>query len=98
MLKEIPKKLKNLDFTGISDQEILEHFNYRCQVDGSTFEVANHHLVFKSQGGVNGPRIPLCNSCHGRLHSNADFRKKWELKLFKIAAVFWVLRKQGIVF
>lgn len=94
MRRDIPETLKNLDFSRFTDAEIMEHFNYRCQVDGSTYEVALHHLVFQSQGGVNGPRIPLCNSCHGRLHREAGFREKHELKLFKIAEVFYQLKTQ----
>lgn len=102
MRRDIPDNLKNLDFSRFTDAEILEHFNYRCQICGSTWNVGLHHLVFRSSGGINGPRIPLCGSCHtgpntaGKrsIHGDADFRTKHELKLFKIAAVFYQLKTQ----
>jgi hypothetical protein len=98
MKREIPENLKNLDFSRFTDAEIMEHFNYRCQISGSTYEVALHHLVFQSQGGVNGPRIPLARQYHDRLHSDPAFRDKWELKLFKIAEVFYILKTQVKLF
>lgn len=97
MKRDIPNHLRNLDFSHFSDEEILEHFNYRCQICGSTWGVSLHHLVFRSQGGINGPRIPLCANCHTgprSIHGNADFRIKWELKLFKIAESYYILRTQ----
>ena len=96
--RPIPDRLKNLDFSRFTDAEIMEHFNYRCQISGSTFEVALHHLTFQSQGGVSGPRIPLAREYHNKLHSDAAFRDKWELKLFKIAEVFYQLKTQGGLF
>jgi hypothetical protein len=86
--------LKNLDFSQFTDIEVLEHFNFRCQIDGSNYEVACHHIVFKSQGGVSRPRIPLCNNCHMKFHGNPDFRKKWEVRLLKIAGIFYQLKTQ----
>lgn len=96
--RDIPDHLRNLDFSHFTDAEIMEHFNYRCQISGSTYEVALHHLNFQSQGGVNGPRIPLAKQYHDRLHTNAAFRDKWELKLFKIAEVFYLLKTQEKLF
>jgi hypothetical protein len=98
MRQDIPANLRNLDFSRFTDAEIMEHFNYRCQISGSTFEVALHHLNFQSQGGQNGPRIPLAQQYHSRLHSDSVFRKKWELKLYKIAKVFYVLKTQMNLF
>jgi hypothetical protein len=97
-MRQDVERIKNLDFSRFTDQEILEHFNYRCQISGSTFEVALHHLSFRSQGGVNGPRIPLARQYHDRLHSDPDFRKKWEGKLLKIAETFYILKTQTQLF
>lgn len=106
MKRDIPDHLRNLDFRDFTDAEILEHFNYRCQICGSTWGVGLHHLVFRSQGGLNGPRIPLCSNCHtgpntaGKksIHGDGDFRAKWELKLFKIAETYYILRTQTSLF
>ena len=91
-------QIKNLDFSQFSDAEIMEHFNSRCQIDGLTYQVACHHIVFQSQGGTANPRIPLCSDCHNKMHSNAEFRKKYEPKLFKIAWVFYQLQTQKVLF
>jgi len=88
----------SLDFSVFDDLLIMQHFNHRCQCCGSTWEVALHHLIFRSQGGVNGPRIPLCNICHMKLHNKPEFRKKYETKLLKIASVFYQLQTQAILF
>lgn len=98
MRNDIKQQAENLDFSGFTDAEIMEHFNYRCQVDGSTWEVALHHIIFKSQGGHNGPRIPLCNHCHTKLHADPVFRRKHEVKLFRVALVFYELQTQGVLF
>lgn len=99
MTKKITEKqIGDLDFSRFTDAEIIEHFNGRCQICGSTWECALHHMVFKSQMGHNGPRVPLCNRCHMRLHGEAGFRKKHESKLFRIAHTFYVLQSQGVLF
>jgi 5-methylcytosine-specific restriction endonuclease McrA len=97
-LKVDLNSLANLDFSPFTDAEIMAHFNGRCQACGSTYQVANHHLIFRSQGGTHSPRIPLCNTCHSRLHGNPEFRKKYEAKLLKIAGVFYQLQTQGLLF
>ena len=85
-----------LDFSQFSNEEIMEHFNHRCQICGSTYEVALHHLIFKSSGGHNNPRLPLCGKCHRRLHGEGGFREKHESRLFDIAEIFWGLKMSEI--
>ena len=93
------KAIKNLDFSQFTNKEILEYFNGRCQICGSTWNVSNHHLTYRSQGGHSGPRIPLCGNCHtgGKksIHGDPDFKRKYEPKLYKIAATFYYLKMQG---
>lgn len=94
---EATKELQNLDYGGITDIEILEHFNYRCVLCGSTWLVALHHIIFRSQGGHNQPRIPLCGTCHHKLHNKAGFRTKVEPRLVEIAKVHYELHNEGIL-
>lgn len=55
----------------------------RCTMPGcgSTYRLEKHHVVFRSQGGHNGPRRTLCFGHHElcRLHVlHLRFRYGWE--------------------
>lgn len=39
-----------------------------CAVCGDTFRVQQHHVVRRSQGGTEGPTLPLCETCHKSVH------------------------------
>lgn len=39
-----------------------------CCVCGDTYKVERHHVVRRSQGGTDGPTLPLCDGCHDQLH------------------------------
>lgn len=93
----VTKELQSLDYSGIDSIHILEHFNYRCVLCGSTWLVALHHIIFRSQAGHNQPRIPLCGTCHHKLHNKAGFRAKAEPRLVEIAKVFYELHKEGVL-
>ncbi len=46
----------------------------RCVVCGKRAQ-NDHHLVYRSHGGKNGPTVPLCgfgnvSGCHGAVHHN----------------------------
>lgn len=46
----------------------------RCIVCGRPAS-ENHHLVYRSHGGKDGPTVPLCgfgntSGCHGAVHAN----------------------------
>lgn len=90
-------QLKTIDYGGITSEEILEHFNYRCVLCGSTRFVSLHHIIFRSQGGHNNPRLPLCGTCHHKLHNKADFRAIVEPKLVEIAKVHHELHREGVL-
>jgi 5-methylcytosine-specific restriction endonuclease McrA len=84
------------DFSIFSDWEIMEFFLGRCQICGSTYQVSLHHLIFRSQGGTNGPRLPLCGKCHiAGVHGTPEFRRKHEERLFEIADVFYTFYKEN---
>lgn len=45
----------------------------RCAVCGR-YPAERHHIVFRSQGGADGPTVPLCgfgnaSGCHGLAHA-----------------------------
>ena len=47
-----------------------------CTECHSTALVENHHVIPKADGGAANDTIPLCRSCHLRLHGiNGDFRR-----------------------
>lgn len=93
----VTDELLNLDYGGITNEQILEHFNYRCVLCGSTWLVALHHIIFRSQGGHNQPRLPLCGNCHHKLHNAAGFRAANEPKLVEIALLHYELHNEGIL-
>jgi 5-methylcytosine-specific restriction endonuclease McrA len=94
MKRQSIEDIRSLNFSRFSNAEIMEHFNGRCQICGSTYQISLHHIVFRSQGGLDGPRIPLCNHCHMRLHSEGGFRLKHEKKLLQVAGIFYQLKTQ----
>jgi 5-methylcytosine-specific restriction endonuclease McrA len=57
-----------------------------CALCGETYHTEAHHVVPRSQGGTNGPRIELCGfgnaaGCHGEAHARRlhfRFRDGWE--------------------
>ncbi len=44
-----------------------------CGVCSRSRGVGDHHLEFRSQGGEEGPTIPICIDCHGRIHAREWF-------------------------
>ena len=39
-----------------------------CCVCGRTGPLHAHHVIFRSQGGEDGPTVPLCPDCHAHVH------------------------------
>lgn len=86
----------NLDYSIFTDREIMDFFYGRCQACGSTYEVSLHHLIYRSQGGTNNPRLPLCSKCHiSGIHGDPEFKKMIEPRLFEIAEVFYYFFKDN---
>ncbi len=40
----------------------------RCAICSRMRGLGYHHLVFRSHGGHDGPLLPLCTTCHERIH------------------------------
>lgn len=88
--------VKRLDFSRFTDKQIMGFFFGRCQICGSNFRVGLHHIVYRSHGGHDGPRLPLCDKCHiGGMHRSAAFREKHEPRLIEIAEVFFSLNTES---
>lgn len=49
---------------------------------GSTDCVEGHHVVFRSQGGEDGPTVPLCRRCHDRIHSAQEIELSYEHEMW----------------
>lgn len=49
-----------------------------CAVCCTNRGVGDHHLVWRSHGGEDGPTLPVCPRCHGLVHAN-----EWMLRIEK---------------
>lgn len=87
--KTVDEKIKECDFSKFTNQDILSYFNNRCQVCGSRYQVSNHHVIFRSQGGENMPRLPLCKTCHHYIHCHPTFRENHEKRLMRLCLAFY---------
>ena len=47
-----------------------------CAICTRVRGVGDHHIVFRSQGGKEGPTMPCCVDCHGKVHDG-----KWTVEL-----------------
>ena len=41
---------------------------------GRTGKIDMHHVIPRSQGGHDGPQLPICHECHMQHHSDSGFR------------------------
>lgn len=48
----------------------------RCVICEQHKGVGDHHLIFRSHGGEEGPTVPACQRCHANVHEN----KVWLLQ------------------
>lgn len=66
-----------------------------CVFCGAVRGVGDHHVVFRSHGGEDGPTVPVCQACHGRIHDRAWYPVLSEDGLFVLDApegeVIWRL-------
>lgn len=49
-----------------------------CGVCSRNRGVGDHHIVFRSKGGHEGPTIPVCETCHRKIHMH-----EWTLELLE---------------
>jgi len=82
-LKLPPRYCKkfNLDLK----ERVRTFFNNKCVMCGAS-EIENgktlsvHHVNYDKKAGCNGNKlsfVPLCKSCHSKVHSNRDYWKKY---------------------
>lgn len=54
---------------------IVTHiFLNHCWICEGTASLHNHHIIPQAYGGVDGPQVTLCASCHNGVHHVADGR------------------------
>jgi 5-methylcytosine-specific restriction endonuclease McrA len=65
-------------------RQVLERDGWRCQVCGSMQCLQVHHLKFRSHSGGDEEQnlIPLCTSCHERVHRKAVVSALGSISLF----------------
>lgn len=57
--------------------QITQHiFLDHCWICSDRASLHNHHIVPQAYGGVDGPQVTLCASCHNGVHHVADGREE----------------------
>lgn len=53
-----------------------------CVFCGAVRGVGDHHVVFRSHGGEDGPTVPVCQRCHDKVHDRYWFPELTEEGIF----------------
>ena len=64
-------RLSHEEYTGLWNH-VLARDGWRCQYCGSRNNLHVHHIVYRSEGGIDtsGNLVTLCLSCHDGVHRN----------------------------
>lgn len=76
---------KRIMVTEETYNKVMQRDKYKCRLCGTTFNLQEHHIVYKSEDRklINEPinLIVLCARCHSVVHSNKHY---WQPKLKKM--------------
>lgn len=73
------KKVSNKRITVTEEtyNKVMQRDKYKCRLCGTTFNLQEHHIVYKSEDRklINEPTnlIVLCARCHSVVHSNKHY-------------------------
>lgn len=68
---------KRITVTEETYNKVMQRDKYKCRLCGTTFNLQEHHIVYKSEDRklINEPTnlIVLCARCHALVHSNKHY-------------------------
>lgn len=68
---------KRITVTEETYNKVMQRDNYKCRLCGTTFNLQEHHIIYKSENRklINEPTnlIVLCARCHSIVHSNKHY-------------------------